>query len=93
MDEPIPVGDVWTYEFNWLEDDSPTRIPIAPPRAYTANRAQIVRRAFVQCRGVVWCFPFSAAFTAAPIKTGKPAPTGILTVHEGRVGGIPMCAE
>jgi hypothetical protein len=24
---------------------------------------------------------------------GKPPPTGILTVHEGRVGGIPLCTD
>jgi hypothetical protein len=44
----------------------------------------------------------SLTLTGAPIPwdeclpahtAGKPAPTGILTVHEGRVGGIPMCAD
>jgi hypothetical protein len=97
MDEPIPVGEViwpeYQIEFNWLEDDSAKRIPIAPPRVYPADRHQIVRRAFEQCRGIVWGFPFFAADAAPPIKTGKPPPTGILNVHEGRVVGIPMCAE
>jgi hypothetical protein len=27
------------------------------------------------------------------IHAGKPPPTGILTVHEGRVGGIPLCTD
>jgi hypothetical protein len=78
MDEPIPVGEVICPEY---------QIEFNWLEDDCAKRIPVAQP---NAYTVVWGFPFAAE---APIKTGKPPPTGILTVHEGRVGGIPMCVE
>jgi hypothetical protein len=74
----IPVGETITLEWPEMGHDASSDITWQEYlRSFDALEAQLVG----------W-------LTKPPDKpTGKPAPSGILTVHEGRVGGIPMCAE
>jgi hypothetical protein len=80
------------------------RIPAAKQRPYSV----VIRQHFEQIKGRALmqqqrfseagqkrrAAVFLESLTLAPDKpTGKPPPTGILTVHEGRVGGVPMCSE
>jgi hypothetical protein len=86
MDEPIPVGE--TITLDW-----PSEAEIEAQMVDWLTRPCMFDRIRV---APVNEFRISAGkFLESLTLTqhGKPAPTGILTVHEGRVGGVPMCAE
>jgi hypothetical protein len=80
----IPVGDVITLEWPQLG-----QAQAAPVSLDQADYEWDFTEACIEL-GLIGAF-LPPIYAERP--AGKPAPKGILTVHEGRVGGIPMCAE